>query len=342
MQFLLKLTDEEKNLLVLKVKKIIGDRKGILAVDERPITVEAKFTARGVANTSENRCKFRACLFKTPDLEKYVGGAILHEETLEQSDHGVPLVEILKKKGIEIGVKVDKGLMDFGNGEKISVGLEDLENRLQSYKDVSFCKWRSFFIINSEQPTDNCIEQNCIVLCKYGLIAQQNGLVPILEPEISFNGDYTLEDMKLVARRIYGTLFQYACRMNLFLPGLIMKCSFLYAGNMCNTKVSMKELGIANTFLIAESVPIAIGGIVFLSGGHKASKVFELLKSIHENNAYQGINFSFSFCRALTQSVYDVWTEEKKMNEEAQKILLERLEECKKANTPVVNELMKE
>lgn len=342
MQPILNLTDEEKNSLALKVKKILADGKGILAVDERPITVERKFTKHGIANTAENRCEFRACLFKTPDLEKYIGGAILHEETLNQSDDGVPVVESLTQKGIEIGVKVDKGLMDFGNGEKISVGLEDLENRIKSYKIASFCKWRSVFNIKNELPSDNCIEQNCIVLCKYALIAQKNGFVPILEPEISINGDYTLEDMKHVARRIYGSLFQYAGRMNLFLPGLIMKCSFLSAGNICSTQMNIKEIGIANTLVIAESVPIAIGGIVFLSGGHSVNEVCNILKSIHENNRYRDIKFSFSFCRALTESVYAAWKTEKEKDDEARNVFLECLKECKKANKPVDNEMRKD
>lgn len=324
---------QEKNVLAMRVKKLLSDDRGLLAVDEQPLTIEPKFTACGIANTPENRAAFRSCLFSTPQLEKYIGGAILNEETLSQTDaSGKRIIEYLLEKGIEVGLKLDKGLMDFNESEKISVGLEDLENRMQKYKDVTFCKWRSLFTITENTPTQKCVEENCAVLCRYALMAQKNGMVPILEPEISLDGCYTKEHMVSTVRLIYSTLFLYASKMGLFVPGMIVKSSFVSAGKDCPVPASAAEVGAATVSAITDSIPMAIGGIVFLSGGHSSEDSFDFLSSVHANNPYKDLLFSFSFCRALTSGALQVWEPRKDKDEIAQEAFLDLLKKCKEAN----------
>lgn len=335
MQKTLKISNEEKIRLAMRVKKILENNKGILAADEKATTLEPKFTSHGIANTEENRIRFRDCIFSTPELEKYIGGVILNEETFGQCNgEGVSLVQHLTSRNIEVGVKLDKGLMDFGNSEKISIGLEDLDNRIREdkFRAASFCKWRSLFKISEHRPSDSCIEQNCIVLCKYAAVAQKNGKVPILEPEISIEGCYSMDEMGAVARKIYSTLFLWANKMNLFLPGLMLKCSFITEGSRYTHIQQPISIGIANVSVIAQSVPWALGGVVFLSGGHSTEEAFEILSSIHNHNTYKDLVLSFSFCRALTGCVLEVWSGNNRNIKEAQRKFLEIVKECNKAN----------
>ncbi|ELA41773.1 uncharacterized protein VICG_01125 [Vittaforma corneae ATCC 50505] len=335
MQKTLRISDEEKFHLAMKVKKMLENDKGILAADEKSSTLEPKFTSHGIANTEENRIKFRDCIFSTPELEKYIGGVILNEETFGQcNSEGVSLVQHLTSRNIEVGVKMDKGLMDFGSNEKISVGIEDLENRIREdkFKVASFCKWRSLFKISEHRPSDSCIEQNCIVLCKYAIIAQKHGKVPILEPEISIEGCYSIDGMATVAKKIYSTLFLWANKMNLFLPGILLKCSFITEGSRYTHVQQPMDVGAINVSVIAESVPWALGGVLFLSGGHSTEESFEILSLIHKYNTYKGLVLSFSFCRALTGCVLEVWSGNNRNIKEAQRRFLSIVKECNKSN----------
>lgn len=335
MEEILKLSTDEKIHLGMKTKKILESNKGILAADERPSTLERKFISQGIANTVENRIAFRDCIFSAPEIEKYIGGAILNEETFDQhNSEGVLLIEHLISKNIEIGVKLDKGLTDFGNTEKISVGLEDLENRIREdkFKNATFCKWRSFFNITDKLPTDQCIEKNCIVLCKYALICQKNGRVPILEPEINHDGYYSPEEMYCVAKKIYSTLFLWANRLNLYIPGLILKCSFITEGKRYKPVENQSDLGEINVAAISESIPSAIGGIVYLSGGHSTARSFELLSKVKKCNKFKNLIFSFSFCRALTACALEAWKGKDENLEIVQRRFLETVKECGCAN----------
>jgi len=334
MRDVLEISHDEKLNLGMRVKKMFENHKGLLAADEKPATLEKRFTKYGIGNTAEKRREFRSCLFSTKEIEKYIGGVILNEDTFEQvKDGGTSIIDTLIERNIEIGVKMDKGLTDFGGGESISVGLEDLENRIKDkrFAIASFCKWRSVLNIADGIPTDACISQNCMALCKYAMICQQNGKVPIIEPEIAMAGSYTMNEMAAAAKRIYSTLFQCANKMNLFFPGVILKCSFITDGDMCPSKTS-DGIGTVNVGVLASCLPLSVGGVVYLSGGHPMDRAFELLATVHTYNTYKDLKISFSFCRALTDSVLEIWAGSHENIEKAQICFIQAVKRCSEAN----------
>lgn len=329
------LSDEQKMKLMRVAKGILARNKGILAADERPSSLERKFAHFGIENTSENRQAFRECLFTAPEIERYIGGVIVNEETFKQTDrNGRPLIDSLYEKNIEIGVKLDMGLSDFGNGEKISVGLDDLEGRIarKEFSRATFSKWRSLFYVTDDLPSDQCIEQNCAVLCSYAAISQSNGLVPVVEPEIHFEGSYNIERMAHVARVIYSTFFLHANRCGIFLPGMILKPSFITRSRNSTEVITMEDIGSINTAVITESVPPAIAGIVYLSGGHSQEDAFKLLSAVQKDSHKRCTAFSFSFGRALTDCVLEKWMGAENNVKEAQHILIEAAKRCSRSN----------
>jgi len=331
----LNLSDEEKSKLEKIAKSILSNNKGILATDERASSLEKRFADYQIENTEKNRKVFRESMFKVEGIEKFIGGAILNEETFDQKDaEGCLLTDCLVKKNIQVGVKLDKGLATFNESEKISCGLEDLEARIQDqkFKTSTFCKWRSLFNITKNTPSEKAIEANCDVLAKYGLIAQKNGKVPILEPEISFKGDFTAEEMAHVAKMIYSTLFLKTSKANLFLNGAILKISFIIQGESCDEKINFQKMGLKNVQTVAESVPPAIAGVVFLSGGHSSEDSFQLLSNLHKVENKYGITFSFSFARALTNCFLEHWRGKPENVSEAQSMFSDVLKLCNRAN----------
>lgn len=330
----LEISDEDKLRLAMRVKKMIENNKGLLATDERSSTLEQRFTKYGIANTPENRIEFRDCMFTTREIEKYIGAVVLNEDTFGQHNKsGANVLDALVKRNIEIGVKMDKGLTDFKGGENICVGIEDFENRIKEerFSAATFCKWRSLFKVTDGLPTDACIEQNCIVLCKYALISQENGKVPIVEVEIGIDGSYTADQMALAAKKIYGMLFLQANKMSLFLPGLILKCSFITDGKMCPGEES-DDVGDRNIRVLADSLPLSVGAVVFLSGGHSMERSFDFLSEIHKRNMYKDLFVSYSFCRALTDTVLEIWAGNSNNIQNAQEKFLEVVKKCAKAN----------
>lgn len=329
------LSSDQKLKLERVARNILAESKGILAADERPSSLGHKFSHFGMENTSRNRQAFRECLFTAPDIEKYIGGVIVNEETFEQTDsNGRPVVDYLREKGIEIGVKLDMGLLDFGNGEKISVGLEDLESRIarKEFSLATFSKWRSLFHVSDELPSEQCIEQNCSVLCRYAAASQSNGLVPVVEPEIHFEGSYGIERMAYVARVVYSTFFLHASRCGIFLPGMILKVSFITNSRNNGGTVRAEDAGMINTSVVAESVPSAVAGIVYLSGGHSQEEAFQLLSAVQQDSHRRGMTFSFSFGRALTDCVLEKWRGSEKNLNDAQDVLIEAAKRCCRAN----------
>lgn len=333
----LNIREEEKRKLETIAKKVFANCKGLLANDERDSTIESKFAPLGMENTPETRRTFRECLYCVDRIENYISGVILNEEAFGQCDsNGVLLTENLLKKGILLGLKVDKGLMSFGNGEQLSVGIDDLNNRIQEekYKEVSFTKWRSFFKISvGTLPSDSCIEKNCIALSKFALICQKNGKVPIVEPEISYDGEHSIQEMAYIAKKVYSTLFKWMNTFNLFIPGVILKLSFITCGKNSNEHFKdLEEIGKINNKVISESIPSAIAGIVFLSGGHMSSESIDLLTAIQKHKINRDIPLSFSFGRALTSESLNTWKGKDSNKDKARSALIEAIKNSNKAN----------
>ncbi|ADM10875.1 fructose-bisphosphate aldolase B [Encephalitozoon intestinalis ATCC 50506] len=307
-------------------KKILENNKGILAADESPETLGKKLEKLGIKNTKENRRKFREILFSTKEIEKYIGGVILNPETFGQTDgKGVLLTEILKRKGIEIGVKLDKGLIDYKENEKISVGLEDLELRCKSseFKDATFAKWRSLFYFYDGIPSEDCINENCSVLAKYAIICQKNGLVPIVEPEIFLEGDYDIESSYKLLRKILSTLMKYLNYESVYIPGILIKTSYVTSGLLSSEEYTPKEVATLTFRALLSTIPCGIPGIVFLSGGHSPEDSINFLNAINMERGCRTWSLSFSFARALTDDALKTWKGDDSNIEEAQKVLIE-------------------
>lgn len=272
----------------------------------------------------------------TPNLEKYISGVILHEEifTMKNEDDKL-LVDVIKDSGIALGIKLDKGLQKFDGNEKISIGLEDLENRIQQKKfnHAVFAKWRSLFIVSHDFPTASCLDENCKTLAQYAVICQKHGKVPIVEPELYFKGDYELKDARYHTKRILGNLIKYLNYYNVYIPGVIIKMSFVTQGDESKSTHSYDEIGIATLDGLLSTVPCGIPGIVFLSGGHAENDAIEYLSSVHRNQAYKTWDISFSFGRTLTDTPLEIWRGMDENRLKAQEALFDLSKKCFDANS---------
>jgi fructose-bisphosphate aldolase, class I len=323
--------------LGMTAKKLVESGRGLLAADETPASLGERFERVGVENTEENRRRFRELLLRTRDIERYVSGVILHEETFRQRDEeGRLLVERAKEKGISVGVKLDKGLIDYKDKEKVSVGLEDLENRCKrpELKAAEFAKWRSLFRVSGEIPTRDCIQENCGVLAKYAITCQRNGLVPIVEPEICLEGDYTAERMERVFRLVMGTLVKCLNEEMVYMPGILIKTSFITPGSLSSQPCTVQRVGEATLQALLATVPCGVTGIVFLSGGHSAEDAIGYLGAVNTARGYRTWGLSFSFARAFTDMPLLKWRGDDENADEARRTFLELLHQASQAANP--------
>ncbi|KAL0265649.1 UNVERIFIED_CONTAM: hypothetical protein PYX00_011363 [Menopon gallinae] len=310
---------------------MVEDGKGILAADEKGSSLEKRFGMCGIINTEENRRKFRELVFKAAAESRKIGGVILNEETFGQSDDtGKSLVDILIEHGILVGVKLDKGLIEFGDSEQVSVGLEDLDHRCKepAFAKADFTKWRSVFKVSATTPTRKCIEENCAILAEYAEISQKNNMVPIVEPEILWDGDYSAEKAAGAQKVILSTLIQYLNARNVYTPGVIVKTSFVTSGCKSGDVKSPKDVGMLTFHVLLDTIPCGISGVVFLSGGHTPEEATEYLKCVSKERGRHTWPLSFSFGRALTDPFLSKWMGKDENIEEARQALLKKIDEC--------------
>lgn len=332
-----KLTAEQKFKLGTIACRMVEDGKGILAADEKGSSLDKRFDMCGIINTEENRRKFRELLFKTVAKSKKIGGVILNEETFSQADDtGKSLPDILADHGIVVGVKLDKGLTAFGDTEHVSVGLEDLDKRCKEprFSRAEFSKWRSAFIVTDETPTRECIEENCDILARYAEISQRNNMVPIVEPEILWDGDYCAEKAANAQKVILSTLMKYLNERDVYIPGVLVKTSFVTSGCKSGDAKSAKDVGVLTFHVLLDTIPCGISGVVFLSGGHTPEEATEYLKCVSNEKGRHTWPLSFSFGRALTDPFLSKWMGKDENIEEAQQVLLSKIDECFSAVVP--------
>ncbi|KAI5169754.1 fructose-bisphosphate aldolase, class I [Pancytospora epiphaga] len=331
-----KLPTNIKDKLADTVKRIFQGGRGLLAVDERPETLGKKFESNGIKNTVENRKCFREMLFKTEGIENIIGGVIMSEETIVQNDEsGVPLTSVLKKKGIIVGVKLDKGLAEINAAEHTTVGEEDLDVRLKNAVEcgAEFAKWRSVFQVSENCPSSQCIEYNLRVLGQFVLSAQVSGLVPVVEPEISFEGSHLMDETENTAMDLYTKLIEMLYEIGAFIPGIILKLSFISPGKMSMETLTAAEVGRRNVRILDSRLPENIGGVMFLSGGHPQDEVLEYLGAVKRHAPIgQKHNISFSFARAITNSVMETWKGKPENIPAARVELVKNLLACRHAN----------
>jgi fructose-bisphosphate aldolase class I len=321
-------------------KKILENNKGILAADESPTSIQKRFDKVGITNSEDTRRKFRQMLFSSKGIEKYIGGVILHEETFDQKDEkGNCLIDLLKNKEICLGIKLDKGLIDFKTNEKMSVGLEDLHLRIKKFasKGAVFAKWRSLFLIAEDIPSEECILENCNVLAEYAKICQDNELVPIVEPEIYLEGLYSIEDGEKHSKRVLSTLIQRLNAYDVYIPGVLIKMSFVTQGKQEKLLCKPKEVGIRTIGVLISTIPCGIPGVVFLSGGHTQDKAIEYLDTLNRCRAHKTWSLSFSYGRCLSEEPMSIWKGKDENQNEAQEAFVKIAEKCYNASKGELN-----
>lgn len=319
-----------KDELIANANAICISGKGILAADESTSTIGNRFKGINVENTENNRRDYRELLFTSEGLENYISGIILFEETLYQkSNDGVLFVDILKSKGIIPGIKVDKGTVVIGgtNNETATQGLDDLGKRCaQYYADgARFSKWRAVLRIGKDEPSELAIQENAHGLARYAVICQENGLVPIVEPEVLVDGTHDIDECARKSEKVYAAVVKALIDNGVLLEGSLLKPNMITHGTESTVKVTSQEIAWKTVRTLLRTIPGAIPGIVFLSGGQSEEQATENLNEMNKiTKVKKPWNLSFSFGRALQHSCLKAWVGKKENVANAQKALLEK------------------
>lgn len=311
------------------IKKLLAPGKGLLAADESTHTIEKRFAALGLTSTPELNKKYREMLFTTPGIENFLGGVILFDETVRQN-----LQNILTEKGIIPGIKVDGGLEPFNSGEEeVTKGLEGLGDRLNEYSEfgLKFTKWRAVIKISDTYPTDAFLEEDLSRMVKYSKICQENGFVPIPEPEVMLDGNHTTTRCAEISVNVWQILFDKLAAAGVDLKNLVLKTNMVLPGKDSGVKAEPLEVAESTLRSLKKAVPASVGGIVFLSGGQSPDEATNNLNEIIKRKADVPWPISFSYSRALQEEAMKIWAGKDENVTEAQKIFLDRLERVSKA-----------
>ena len=309
-------------------RALVARGKGILAADESTGTIEKRFKAVGAGCTEENRRAYRELLFTTPGLGEFISGVILFDETIRQkAADGTPLVEVLHRQGIIPGIKVDKGAKGLAGfaGEKITEGLDGLRERLAEYRELGarFTKWRAVITIGAAIPTDTCLRANAHGLARFAALSQEAGLVPIVEPEVLMDGEHTIERHAEVTQRTLRIVFDALAEHRVRFEAMLLKPNMVLSGKDCPQPASVAEAAEATLRCMKRTVPAAVPGLVFLSGGQSDVRATEHLNAMNQANAAPW-ELSFSFGRALQAPALKGWQGETANVTVAQQKLLHR------------------
>eukprot|EP01120_Amphizonella_sp_Union-15-10_P004181 TRINITY_DN14813_c0_g1_i1.p1 TRINITY_DN14813_c0_g1~~TRINITY_DN14813_c0_g1_i1.p1 ORF type:complete len:372 (+),score=89.69 TRINITY_DN14813_c0_g1_i1:47-1162(+) len=315
--------------LVKTAKAIASPGKGILAADESTGTIGKKFEGIGLENTEENRRAYREMLFTSSGIENYISGVILYEETLYQkTTDGTPFVEILKKKGIIPGIKVDLGLKEIPGtqGEFVTQGLTDLDVRCKKYVQAGakFAKWRAVYKIGETTPSQLAIQLQAESLARYAAICQANGLVPIVEPEVMIDGTHTIDKCAYISEVVWAHVAKALNDNHVFLEGSLLKPNMVVPGSDSGIKATPHEIASYTVRSLQRTIPAAIPGIMFLSGGQTEEEASLNLSAMNALKAVRPWQLSFSYGRALQASAMKAWKGDKANVEAGQKAFLVR------------------
>lgn len=307
---------------------LLQDGKGILAADESNSTIGKRFDTIGVENSEENRRAYRLLLATTPELENYINGVILFEETFNQTDdNGTPVAELFAKKGIVPGIKVDKGLVTLANtdGEKVTQGLDGLEERLQHFKKMGarFAKWRNVYSISEFTPSMTAIKAGAEMLARYAACCQSVGIVPIVEPEVLMDGDHGIEYCAEASEMVLHELFRALFVHQVELEHIVLKPSMVTSGKNASPFSSPEEVADYTISVFRNTVPAAVPTINFLSGGQTPEQATANLNAINATG-YQPWNLSFSYGRALQEDCLKAWGGKSNQIAQAQEALQKR------------------
>lgn len=308
---------------------MVAPGKGLIAMDESSGTVQKRFDAVKVECTEENRRAYRDALITTPGLQEFISGAILYDETLRQKTLKGPLFpERMAKDGILPGIKVDKGAKDLAGhaGEKVTEGLDGLRERLAEYAKLGarFAKWRAVITIGPMMPSPGCIAANAHALARYAALCQEHDIVPVVEPEVLLDGDHAIDRCLEVSEATLRRMFVELADQRVHLEGTILKASMVLSGKSARSRAGVEEVAEKTLLCLRRTVPAALPGIVFLSGGQTPIDATEHLNAMNRMGEALPWKLSFSYSRALQEPVLAVWARDTKNPAAAQKVMHHR------------------
>ena len=302
----------DTQLLEKTARELVAAGKGILAADESNGTMSNRLEAVGVSASPDTRNAYRANLFSTNGYEKYISGVILFDETIRQKmPDGRNIPDALTSLGVHPGIKVDTGAKDLANheGEKITEGLDGLRDRCEEYFSMGarFAKWRAVIEIGDGKPSEACISTNAHALARYASICQEQGLVPIIEPEVIMAGDHDAQACYDITSLILSATFEECRIQGVHLPGALLKPNMIIAGNSCSEQITREEVAQMTVDCLTKNVPHNLPGIVFLSGGQSDEDATAHLNLMNEMDIIHPWQLSYSFGRALLANALKTW-----------------------------------
>ncbi len=317
-----------QELLAATAAALVADNKGILAADESTGTIGKRLASINTESTPESRRDYRHMLFTAPDVASCISGVILYDETLRQdAADGTPLRTVLADQGIMPGIKVDTGAKDLSGcpGEKITEGLDGLRERLQEYAAMGarFAKWRAVITIGDDIPSYTCIYSNAHALARYARLCQENGIVPIVEPEVLMDGNHDIDTCEKYTRYAWIRLFDELNFQGVYLPGILLKPSMIISGKDAANRASAEEVARRTVAGLLDCVPASVPGIVFLSGGQSPEEATEHLRIMNTLGTLPW-KLSFSYGRALQEPALAAWAGDNANNAVAQAALMAR------------------
>jgi len=299
--------------LIDTASELVAGDKGLLAMDESNPTCNMRFAKLGIPQTVEARRAWRELIITTPGLGESISGAILYDETIrQQKKDGTAFAKALTGVGIIPGIKVDAGAKDLAghDAEKVTEGLDGLRERLAEYAQMGarFAKWRAVITIGDRIPSSGCIEANAQALARYAALCQKAGLVPVVEPEVLMDGSHTLERSREVTADVLHTVFNQLYIQRVTLEGMLLKPNMVLPGLACPKQQTVDEVADATVECFLQSVPAAVAGIAFLSGGQSGELASARLNAMNVRfKSRAPWALSFSFARAIQQSAMEIW-----------------------------------
>ncbi len=293
-------------------RAMVAKGKGILAADESTGTIEKRLKSIHTPNTEENRRAWRQLLFTAPGIGRYISGVILYEETLNQkADNSKQLVEVLTAEGVIPGIKVDKGTKPLAGSpqESITEGLDGLRDRLTEYRNLGarFTKWRAVITIGDHIPTPYCIQVNAHALARFARLSQEAGLVPMVEPEVLMDGTHDIERCLQATEATLRTVFDELRAQGVSLEGMVLKPNMVLSGSEAANRAGPREVAERTVQCFKRTVPAAVPGIAFLSGGQGDDEATVNLDAINRLPDKGPWELTFSYGRGLQTTPLKAW-----------------------------------
>ena len=316
--------------LINTAMALVAGDKGLLAMDESTPTCNKRFAALGIPQTEAARRAYRELIVTSPGLGESISGAILCDETIHQHrDNGTPFIKVLTDAEIIPGIKVDAGAKDMAGhpGEKITEGLDGLRDRLAEYSRMGarFAKWRAVIAVGDGIPSRGCMEANAHALARYAALCQEADLVPIVEPEVLMDGEHSMERCRAVTEEVLRMVFDQLFIQGVTLEGMILKPNMVLPGLACSRQEAVDKIADATVNCLLRTVPAAVPGIAFLSGGQSAELASARLNAMNARfKSRLPWALAFSFARAIQQPALDIWRGEEANVPAAQQALVHR------------------